>query len=196
RDEFVFLVGQHRSPSSPKASRHGIRAFVAEYTAGRPEPPFPLDRGGESRHCPAMAIPPDLAVSLARIRTRDGFWLDGLMAMPVRGRRVAVVWVHGLGSTFSAGQPASLELSARLNAAGLGYFKFNTRGHDVVARRGPRLAGAAFERFGDCVHDIRAMIAFASQRGFPRVVLAGHSTGANKVLHYAARARDRRVAGI
>jgi pimeloyl-ACP methyl ester carboxylesterase len=28
------------------------------------------------------------------------------------------------------------------------------------------------------------------------VILAGHSTGANKVLHYAARARDRRVIGL
>jgi acetyl esterase/lipase len=28
------------------------------------------------------------------------------------------------------------------------------------------------------------------------VILAGHSTGANKVLHYAARGRDRRVAGV
>src|SRR5262249_9034448 len=46
------------------------------------------------------------------------------------------------------------------------------------------------------VEDIRAMIAFARRCGYRRVVLAGDSTGANKVLHYAARARDRRVAGI
>src|SRR5262249_60119870 len=55
---------------------------------------------------------------------------------------------------------------------------------------------AAFERFGESVRDIRAMIAFARQSGYARVVLAGHSTGANKVLHYAARARDRRVAAL
>jgi alpha-beta hydrolase superfamily lysophospholipase len=136
-----------------------------------------------------------IPVQLVRIRTRDGVWLDGLVAEP-RRRHAALIWVHGLGSAFSSGQPLIRELSRRLTAAGIGYVKFNTRGHDVVAGRGRQLAGAAFERFGDSVQDIRAMIAFAVRRGYRRIVLAGHSTGANKVLHYAARARDRRVRGL
>ena len=97
---------------------------------------------------------------------------------------------------FSSGQPLIRELSHRLNAAGIGYFKFNNRGHDVVAGRGKQLAGAAFEHFGRSVDDIRAMIAFAARCGYRKVILAGHSTGANKVLHYAARARDRRVSAL
>jgi acetyl esterase/lipase len=66
----------------------------------------------------------------------------------------------------------------------------------VVTRAGKRLAGAAFEHFGESVHDIRATIALAVRSGYRRVILAGHSTGANKVLHYMARTRDRRVAGL
>ena len=143
-----------------------------------------------------MSRPAGVAISLVRLRTRDGVWLDGAMAEPRRRRGTALVWVHGLGSTFSSGQPLIRELSARLTAAGLGYFKFNNRGHGVVAGRGARLAGAAFERFGQSVEDIRAMITFAARRGFGRVVLAGHSTGANKVLHYAARVRDRRLGAL
>ena len=135
-------------------------------------------------------------MSLVHLETRDGVGLDGVVAEPRRRRRAALVWVHGLGSVFSSGQPLIHEVSARLNAAGVGYFKFNNRGHGVVARRGKRLAGAAFERFGQSVEDIRAMVTFARARGYRRVILAGHSTGANKVLHYAARARDRRVSGI
>jgi pimeloyl-ACP methyl ester carboxylesterase len=104
--------------------------------------------------------------------------------------------VHGLGSTFSSGQPLIRALSGRLNAAGIGYLKLNTRGHGVVTRAGKRLAGAAFEHFGESVHDIRATIALAVRSGYRRVILAGHSTGANKVLHYMARTRDRRVAGL
>ena len=141
-------------------------------------------------------MPTGVPVSLVRLETRDGVALDGIIAEPRRGRRTALVWVHGLGSAFSSGQPLIRELSARLNAAGVGYLKFNTRGHDVVAGHGARLAGAAFERFGQSVEDIRTMVAFARRRGYRRVVLAGHSTGANKVLHYAARARDRRVSGL
>jgi acetyl esterase/lipase len=135
-------------------------------------------------------------VSLVRVRTRDGVWLDGVIAEPRVRRNVALVWVHGLGSVFSSGQPLIRALSTRLNAAGIAYLKLNTRGHDTVARGGRRLAGAALERFGDCVEDIRTAIALAGRAGYARVVLAGHSTGANKVLHYAARVRDRRVIGL
>src|SRR5262245_32517909 len=135
-------------------------------------------------------------VSLVTAVTHDGVSLSGVMAEPARGRRAALIWVHGLGSTFATGQPLIRALSARLNAAGIGYFKLDTRGNHVVARAGKRLAGAAFERFEDCVEDIRAMVTLARRAGYRRVVLAGHSTGANKVLHYAARGRDRRVSAI
>ena len=143
-----------------------------------------------------MSEPEGVAVHLVRLRTRDGVWLDGAMAEP-RGRRdTALIWVHGLGSAFSSGQPLIRELSTRLNAAGIGYFKFNNRGHDVVVGRGKHLAGAAFERFGRSLEDIRAMIAFAARCGYGRIVLAGHSTGANKVVYHAGHVRDRRVAGL
>ena len=143
-----------------------------------------------------MPRPPEVPVSLVRIATRDGVPLDGVFTEP-RGRRgTALIWVHGLGSVFSSGQPLTRELSTRLNAAGVAYFKLNTRGHDVVARAGRQLAGAAFERFRQCLVDIRTMVDFVRRRGYRRIILAGHSTGANKVLFYAARAKDRRVDGI
>jgi pimeloyl-ACP methyl ester carboxylesterase len=135
-------------------------------------------------------------LALARLRTRDDVHLDGVFAEPSRRSETALIWVHGLGSVFSSGQPLIHELSLRLTRAGIGYFKFNTRGHDVVAGRGRTLAGAAFERFRDCVLDLRAVIAFARLRGYRRIVLAGHSTGANKVLYYAAETADRRVTGL
>ncbi len=143
-----------------------------------------------------MTKPAGVHVTLARLSTRDGVWLDGVVAEPRRRRSTALVWVHGLGSVFSSGQPLIRALSTRLNRAGVGYFKFNTRGHDVVAGRGRRLAGAAFERFADSVLDLRTVIDFVRRRGYRRIVLAGHSTGANKVLYYAAKTRDRRVAGL
>src|SRR5215468_371745 len=115
-------------------------------------------------------------VNLVRIRTRDGVWLDGVVADPRRRRRAALIWVHGLGSVFSSGQPLIHLLARRLTAAGVAYIKLNTRGHDVVARAGRRLAGAAFERFGESVRDIRATIDLARRLGYRRVILAGHST--------------------
>src|SRR5262245_30044012 len=129
-----------------------------------------------------MTRPPAVDVALARLETRDGIPLDGVLAEPRRRRGVALVWVHGLGSVFSSGQPLIRELSTRLRAAGIAYFKFNTRGHDVVARGGRGLVGAAFEGFGQSVEDLRTVVGFVRGRGYARIVLAGHSTGANKVL--------------
>ncbi len=137
-----------------------------------------------------------VSVSLVSVRTRDGVVLDGVATHPRGRRRTALIWVHGLGSTFSSGQPLIRALSARLNAAGIGYLKLNTRGHGTVERVGKRLVGAAFERFGESVRDIRAMLSLAVKSGYRQVILAGHSTGANKVLYYAARTRDRRVVGL
>ena len=135
-------------------------------------------------------------MSLVRLKTRDGVWLDGVVTEPRRRPRTALVLVHGLGSVFSSAPRLNRELSTRLNAAAIGFFKFNTRGHDIVVRGGRRLAGAAYERFVDCVEDIRTVLAFARQCGYRRLVLAGHSTGANKALYYASRPRDRRVVAI
>jgi len=143
-----------------------------------------------------VATPARVGVSLARVRTQDGVWLSGLSVEPRRSRRTALIWLHGLGSVFTSGQPLIHAFSARLGRHGIGYFKFNTRGHDVVARDGGKLLGAAFERFGDSVRDIRAMIAFARKAGYSKIVLAGHSTGANKALHYVAKTGDRRVTGL
>src|SRR5206468_632927 len=158
---------------------------LADYTAERPPPPFALDPLAQPGHCPVVPRSIGVAASLVRIAARDGVWLDGVVAEPRGHRGTAVLCVHGLGSVFSSGQPLTRELSTRLNSAGVAFFKLNNRGHDVVAGRGRQLAGAAFERFGQSVLDIRAMVAFARRCGYRRVVLAGHSTGANKVLYYA-----------
>lgn len=143
-----------------------------------------------------MPRPAALPVSLVTARARGGVALDGVAVHPRGRRHTALLWVPGLGSRFSSGQPLIRALSARLTAAGVGYLKLDTRGHDVVARAGRRLAGAAFERFGDSVHDLRAAVGLAAASGYRRVILAGHSTGANKALHYVARTRDRRVVAL
>jgi pimeloyl-ACP methyl ester carboxylesterase len=143
-----------------------------------------------------MPSAPGVPVTLVSVRARDGVVLNGVAAHPRGRRRTALVWLHGLGSSFASGQPLIGALARGLNAAGLGYLKLDSRGHGTVARAGRRLIGAAFERFTESRHDIRATIGLARACGYRRVILAGHSTGANKAVHYLARVRDRRVAGL
>lgn len=137
-----------------------------------------------------------IPVYLTYLKTSDGLTLEGIYVPPKRKSKTALIWLHGLSSRFSSGQNLIKELSSRCQKSGIGYFKFNTRGHDVVNRDGHRnkkLQGGGFEKFEECVLDVRAMINFAKKLGYKKFVLAGHSTGANKALYYLYQTRDRAI---
>lgn len=139
-----------------------------------------------------------IPVFLTPIKTRDGITLEGIVVEPQRKGNTALIWIHGLGSRFYTSQTLIREFSLRCQQNGIGYFKFNTRGHDVVNRDGKKknYIGAAFEKFEECVLDIRAMVLFARRLGYTKVILAGHSTGANKALYYCYKTRDPAVEGL
>ncbi len=140
-----------------------------------------------------------IPVILTRVKTRDDITLEGIIIPPKRKSKTALIWVHGLGSRFYSGQTITKEVSSAASKLGIGYLNFNNRGHDTVNRDGigkKRNLGRAFERFEDCVHDIRAVIREARRLGFKNIVLAGHSTGANKILYYLYKAKDRSVKGL
>lgn len=99
-----------------------------------------------------------IPVLLTKLKTRDGIVLDGIVVLPKRRSNTALIWLHGLGSRFSSGQTLIKELSQECRKNGIGYFKFNNRGHDIVNRDGrgkKRLQGAGLEKFENCVLDIR-----------------------------------------
>lgn len=140
-----------------------------------------------------------IRVLLTRVKTRDNIFLDGIALLPRRRADTILVWIHGLGSNFAHGQILTKELSGQCAKNNIAYLKFNTRGHDIVNRDGTdknALYGAGFEKFEECVFDIRAMIARARKLGCKRIVLAGHSTGANKALYYLYKTKDRSVKGL
>ena len=136
-----------------------------------------------------------ISVLLTKIKTRDGITLDGIYVAPKRKGKTALIWLHGLTSRFYSGQPLIKELSEKCQKNGIGYFKFNTRGHDIVVRgQGKhKLLGTLYEKFEDCIKDIDAMIHFAKRLGYKNILLAGHSTGANKALYYLYKTKNRSV---
>lgn len=137
-----------------------------------------------------------IPVLLTKIKTRDDVALEGIVVQSKRKSNAALVWIPGLSSRFSSGQALAAELSKRTAHNRMGYLQFNTRGHDIVAKGKHPFIGSAFEKFEECVHDIRAIIAFARRLGYKRIILAGHSTGANKALYYVYKTRDRSVKGL
>lgn len=131
-----------------------------------------------------------IPVHLTSVKTRDGIVLEGIVTLPKYKRKTALIWIHGLTSRFSSGQKVICEVADACNHADIGYFKFNTRGHDIASRVDKKIIGGGFEHFEDCIYDIRAMIRFAQTFGFSDIILAGHSTGANKALYYCYKTKD------
>jgi pimeloyl-ACP methyl ester carboxylesterase len=132
---------------------------------------------------------------LQSVDTRDGVRLNGIVAHPKRiaERRSVVVVMPGLTSTFYGGQKRNSEMAAACTAAGFGFAVFNNRGHDIAfdlrwpIRSVAQLGGSGFERFTDCAKDIDAIILGLRTQGYRKFILAGHSTGANKVAYYLSQ---------
>ncbi len=140
--------------------------------------------------------------------SEDGIFMQGAVISPSGdgGRpsgtiasTTAVVWVHGLTSTFYS--MAALGVGRSLAEAGITLITGNNRGHDFGAvlrsRAGDMfLGGGGWERFDESPHDVAGWLGFAEQRGFERLVLLGHSLGALKAIYYQTQRQDPRVAGL
>ncbi len=143
---------------------------------------------------------------LREIVTKDKLVHQGIYYRPTKPRKIAILWVHGLSGTFYGDIPLHETFARECEEKGWGYAAFHNRGHDLIA--GVRkldgtppkgysyfLAGAGQEVFEESVLDLDAAISFLADQGFLRVILVGHSTGANKVCYYVATQKDPRVVG-
>ena len=144
---------------------------------------------------------------LVEITTKDKLVHQGAYLEPLKKSKKALLWVHGLTDNFYGDLGLLEAFVETLGKAGWGIASFNTRGHDVVSSIKKRDAsvpkgyasvdiGAGYENFIESVYDIDAGISFLIDQGFTEVVIAGASTGANKVCCYAGTQSDPRVAGV
>lgn len=144
---------------------------------------------------------------LTDITTNDGLIHKGMYVEPTTKGKRAVLWIHGLTSTFYNGGKLTEELIRLCDEENMGFAAFNNRGHDIISG-GKRLdannekgfvrvvQGSGYEVFEESVHDIDAGISFLVEKGYTEVVVIGHSTGAAKVCYYAGTVPDHRVAGV
>ncbi len=139
----------------------------------------------------------EIPVELTQITTDDGYIHQGMYAASTRPSKTALLWIHGLSSTFYSNVPLQNTLIRACRRAGFGYASFNTRGHNVVtgikivdlsSKRGYKYGngGAAYEKFTDCIHDISAGVDFLRSKGYTNIILVGHSTGANKASYFGS----------
>ena len=144
---------------------------------------------------------------LTEITTKDKIIHQGIYRKPEKTSKKALLFVHGLTSTFYGNIHFYEYLIPELEKIGIGFAAFNNRGHDFIAglrkvdnRKASgyshAVMGSGFEIFTDSVYDIDAGISFLVSEGFSEIILVGSSTGANKVCYYAGFFDDKRVKGV
>lgn len=144
---------------------------------------------------------------LAEIVTKDKLTHQGIYFEPAKKSKRAILWQHGLSSTFYGDIRMSETIAEACEKEGWGFASFHNRGHDMLA--GVRKldgtppygysyypAGAGQEVFEESVMDIEAGIDFLVKKGFSEVILVGHSTGANKACYFAATQKNPHVVGV
>lgn len=137
-----------------------------------------------------------LKAELVCVKTDDGIALHGAL-YEVEGSPTAIVMLPGAAMNFYTG--LGRFLPARLARAGIACLTANLRGHDFGTApdedKKP-VIGLMRDHFVDCVLDFRALVGFMRQRGYPRVVLLGHSQAVTKIVYAQGQEQFAEVAGI
>ncbi len=114
--------------------------------------------------------------------------LDGFLCAGPRRRGRLLVFVHGMRSNFYRSRlKKELMRQARARRDAPDLFFFNNRGAEEAVTT---------ERFRDCRADLDAALAAAREWGYRRFLLAGHSTGCQKIVWYQARRQRPDVEGL
>ncbi|MBI4085601.1 MAG: DUF1749 domain-containing protein [Candidatus Liptonbacteria bacterium] len=141
---------------------------------------------------------------LNQIKTKDGLRLEGLIFEPKRRSKVIAFWLSGLTGMFSHSPTRVHAVAGELAKKKISFAVFNHRGFGVInslsAKRGKKSKykyfGTSFEKFEHSILDIEAMLRFCRKRGYKKIFLFGHSTGANKAAYYIQKRNGRGLAGI
>lgn len=141
---------------------------------------------------------------LISIETASGVTLDGLLTEPPDAR-AATLLIHGKGGNFYTGPGRFIPELSRL--ADVCHLSINMRCHDLgytkpdvpISLHGtpsdrpdrqPEVAGGMWELLAEGREDLRAAVRYLRDRGYGKVFLIGHSSGAFYATHHAAQDPD------
>lgn len=148
---------------------------------------------------------------LNQIKTKDGLRFEGILFQPKKKNRIIAFWLTGLTGRFSHSPKRIHAIAEELGRKGISFAIFDHRGFGninslkVKSEKGNggrekkskyKYFGTSFEKFEDSILDIGAMIRFCRKRGYKKIFLFGHSTGANKSAYYILKKRARGLAGV
>lgn len=140
-----------------------------------------------------------MRIKFIRVTTEDKLILQGLLYEPEKETNKVILHIHGMAGNFYENRFLDAMANIFTNN-GWAFLSVNTRGHDFIAdfpvqgeKEKFKRIGNVFEKFEECVLDIKRWIDFIEKQRFSYVVLQGHSLGCSKVVYYLSQIKDRRV---
>lgn len=132
------------------------------------------------------------------VAAKRGSVLNGVLFDANAGTDTVLIAITGIHGNFYS-NPFYYYVAAALNHAGIDFVYAQTndafgqiRTMNVKTQK-EELIGSWNERFSYTDEDIEAYLDWAQKAGYRHIYLAGHSLGANKVVYYLSRHKDRRV---
>src|SRR3989344_4157810 len=126
---------------------------------------------------------------------------------PSNNKDLCVVFVHGMSGNILENVHANV-LGQTLSKNGVGFLYGHNRGYghisDITVADQPisdeqkryRRVGTTYERFEESIYDIDAWIKSAVDLGYSKIILAGHSLGGPKGIHYMSKKSPSSVVGV
>lgn len=143
-----------------------------------------------------------MKTKFVRIVTKDNLILSGNFYSPDKVTKKAILHIHGMCGNFY--EKSFLDYMAEeftkngysflsTNNRGAGtFFDFPIKGRKEAHKR----IGNAYEKFEECIYDIKAGLDFLEKEKFTEIILQGHSLGAVKAAYYVAKTKDKRVSKL
>lgn len=132
------------------------------------------------------------------IPTHTGTILHGALFASASKSDTVVIAITGIHGNFYS-NPFYYNIGETLSAKGIDFIYAQTRnafGQIPIhnAKTGEKeMIGSFNEDFNKTIEDVSAYVDFAEQQGYEQIILAGHSLGANKVIHYLSSTQDKRA---
>ena len=138
-----------------------------------------------------------MKTSFVNFLATDGVKLQGLLFEPQQKEETIVIHLHGMAGSFYENSFIPV-MAEQYTQNGLSFLSFNNRGHDYLCDLEIKksdnslssVGGAAYEIIEESEFDIDGAIEYSKSLGYKRIILQGHSSGANKIVYYMSKKQE------
>ena len=133
-------------------------------------------------------------LSLNGFYASDGLFLPSLLYEPKIKTDCALIYLHGNGSSSVFYKTDFMNnFAKKCTKNNMAFFTFNNRGANIIKSLKKKMNelneekimyGMVYELIEECVFDIDGAIDFLKEKNYKNFFIAGHSTGANKIVVY------------